>query len=79
VQRSTPSGYTGKDTDRVAYYFGNLDPRRVTWSVGRDLALKTEAGPVNALPKAYVEVDGKTLPEGPTGWVRKLTYTEAAK
>jgi hypothetical protein len=63
VNRSTPSGYSGKDDSKVAYYFGNLDERRVTWSVGRDLALspKPAAGPVNALPKAYVEVDGKPL------------------
>jgi len=80
VQRTTPSGYTGKDPAKVAYYFGNLDERRVTWSVGRDLALEPHpaARTVNALPKAYVEVDGKPLAEGAQGWVRKLTYTEGA-
>ena len=71
-----------KVTGKVDYYFGNLDERRVTWSSGRDLALSpAQAGaPVNALPKAYVEVDGKLLPEGkadsPSGWMRKLTYRE---
>ncbi len=36
---------------------------------------KQDGDPVNALPKAYIEVDGKALPET-TGWVRKLTYRE---
>ena len=78
VNRTTPSGYTAPDAAKVAYYFGNLDERRVTWTVGRDLDLSPYAanGPVNALPKAYVEVDGKPLAEGATGWTRKLTFTE---
>lgn len=79
VQRTTPAGYFGKDTKQVDYYFGNLDERRVTWSVGRDLQLKPaqEAGPVNAIAKAYVEIDGKVAKEGATNnWVRKLTYVE---
>ena len=56
-------------------FFGNLDERRVVWSHNRDLIMnpKQDGDPVNALPKAYVEVDGKVLPET-TGWVRKLTY-----
>jgi transglutaminase-like putative cysteine protease len=54
------------------YYFGNLEPRRVTWSYGRDLVLapKQDAGPVNAMHKVYVEVDGKPH----TAWDRKFTY-----
>ncbi len=79
VQRTTAAGYFGKDLKTVDYYFGSLDERRVTWSVGRDLVLspKQDAGPVNALPKAYVEIDGQVAKEGATGnWVRKLTYTE---
>ncbi len=79
VQRTTPAGYFGKDTKQVDYYFGNLEERRVTWSIGRDLALspKQDAGPVNAIPKAYVEVDGQVGKEGATGaWVRKLTFVE---
>jgi transglutaminase-like putative cysteine protease len=76
VKLTTPDGYSGPDPAKVNWYFGNLDARRVTWSVGRDLMLnpKQDGGPVNALPKAYVEVDGKVHPET-TGWVRKLTYT----
>ncbi|MBI3270585.1 MAG: transglutaminase domain-containing protein [Planctomycetes bacterium] len=78
VRRTTADGYAGPDPAKVAYYFGNLDERRVTWSSGRDLVLdpKPEASAaLNALPKAYVEVDGRPLPEK-TGWIRKLTYHE---
>lgn len=79
VQLTTAAGYFGKDVKLVEFYFGNLDERRVVWSVGRDLILspRQDAGPVNAIPKAYVEIDGQVAKEGATGnWVRKLTYTE---
>jgi hypothetical protein len=36
---------------------------------------RQDGEPVNALPKAHVEIDGRVHPEG-TGWVRKLTYRE---
>lgn len=77
VRRTTADGTYGADPARVNYYFGNLDERRVTWSIGRDLVLspRQDGDPVNALPKAYVEIDGKAQPEG-KGWVRKLTYRE---
>ncbi len=77
VRRTTGDGYRGKEPERVTYYFGNLDARRVTWSRGRDLTLRPpqDGGPVNAMAKAYVEVDGKPLPEK-EGWVRALTYRE---
>lgn len=77
VDRTTPDGYEGPDPQRVQYYFGNLEPRRVTFSRGRDLRLEPPqaAGPLNALAKAYVEVDGRPLEEG-SGWTRKLTYRE---
>ena len=54
------------------YYFGNLDERRVAWTIGRDLTLAPQqaGGPVNSLPKAYVEVNGKPY----TNWTRKFTY-----
>ncbi|MGH7473812.1 MAG: hypothetical protein ACREJW_07700, partial [Candidatus Methylomirabilales bacterium] len=73
----TADGTFGFDPARVNYYFGNLDERRVVWSRNRDLIMspKQDGEPVNALPKAYVEVDGKEHPEK-TGWVRKLTYRE---
>jgi transglutaminase-like putative cysteine protease len=77
VRRTTADGYKGPDASKVEYYFGNIEERRVVWSVGRDLTLspKQDGGPVNALAKAYVEVDGKIHPEK-DGWVRKLTYKE---
>ena len=58
--------------ERQEWYFGRLDDRRVSWSYGRDLTLapKQAAGPVNAMHKVYVEIDGKPH----TAWDRKFTY-----
>ncbi len=77
IRLTTADGYTAPDPAKVDYYFGNLDERRVTWSRGRDLTLApAQAGaPVNALAKAYVEVDGKPADEK-TVWNRKLTYSQ---
>jgi transglutaminase-like putative cysteine protease len=77
VRLTAADGTFGNDPAKVEYYFGNLDERRVVWSRNRDLLLspRQEGEPVNALPKAYVEIDGKAHPEG-AGWVRKLTYRE---
>jgi len=77
VRLTTGDGYTGPDKAKVDYYFGNIDERRVTWSRGRDLTLspRQDAGPVNALAKAYVEVDGKPATEKEV-WTRKLTFRE---
>jgi transglutaminase-like putative cysteine protease len=77
VRLTTADGYRGADKAKVDYYFGNLDERRVTWSRGRDLTLspKQTGGPVNALAKAYVEVDGKPAVEKEV-WTRKLTFRE---
>lgn len=77
MPRTTADGTFGVDPAKVEYYFGNLDERRMVWSIGRDLVLspRQDGEPVNALAKAYVEIDGKPHPEG-TGWVRKLTYRE---
>lgn len=79
VNLTAPAGYSGPDPERVDYYFGNLEPRRVTWTHGRDLILEPRqaSDPVNALPKAYVEIDGEPVEEG-EGWMRKLTYRELA-
>lgn len=57
------------------YYFGALEPRRVTWSYGRDLLLtpKQDGAPVNAMHKVYVEIDGKPH----AVWDRKFTYAAA--
>lgn len=77
MRLGTADGYVGPDPVRVDYYFGNIEERRVTWTVGRDLTLspKQAAGPVNSLPKAYVEFDGKVAADK-AGWVRKLTYKQ---
>lgn len=77
VRLSTPDGYRGPEPDKVAYYFGHLDTRRITWSVGNDLALEPPAvaGVVDRLPGAYVEIDGSRRAEG-NGWTRTVTYHE---
>lgn len=77
VRSMTADFYRGPDQAMIEYYFGNVDERRVTWSRGRDLELtpRQDAGSLNALVKAYVEVDGKVHPER-SGWVRKLTFKE---
>lgn len=77
VRLTTADGYSGPSADKVNYYFGNLDERRVVFSVGRDLTLspKQQAGPVNAMAKAYMEADGKPVAEN-VGWKRKLTFKE---
>ncbi len=75
VELTTSTGYHGVDKDKVEYYFGNLDERRVVWSIGRDLIMEPpqDDGPVNSLPKVYVEVDGKQSAD----WTRQLTYKES--
>jgi len=77
LRLTVADGVFGNDPAKVNYYFGSLDERRVVWSRNRDLVMtpRQDGEPVNALPKAYVEVDGKVHPEG-TGWTRKLTYRE---
>ena len=74
VELTTSTGYHGADKDKVEYYFGNLDERRVVWSMGRDLIMQPpqDDGPVNSLPKMYVEIDGKQSAD----WTRQFTYKE---
>ncbi len=74
VTLTTANGYAGADATLVDYYFGNLDARRVTWTLGRDLTMdpKQAGGPVNMNAKGYVEVDGKELAK----FDRKMTYRE---
>ena len=66
MRRTTADGMFGADPAKVDYYFGNMDERRMVWSIGRDLILspKQDGDPVNAMAKAYVEIDGKVHPEG---------------
>ena len=74
VELTTATGYHGYDPGKINYYFGNIDERRVVWSMGRDLMMQPaqEDGPVNSLPKAYVEVDGKASSD----YTRTFTYKE---
>jgi transglutaminase-like putative cysteine protease len=74
VELTTAMGYRGADLKMVDYYFGNLDERRVVWSVGRDLRMDPpqDSGPVNAMHKMHVEIDGKPV----TDWTRTFTYKE---
>ena len=74
VTLTTADGYRGPNQELVDYYFGNLDARRVTWTLGRDLTFepKQTAGPVNMNAKGYVEVDGKELAK----FDRKMTFRE---
>jgi transglutaminase-like putative cysteine protease len=74
VTLTTANGYSGVDAKLVDYYFGNLDARRVTWTLGRDLTFdpKQAGGPVNMNAKGYVEVDGKELAK----FDRKMTFRE---
>jgi transglutaminase-like putative cysteine protease len=77
VDLTVAAGYHGPDPVLVDYYFGNLEARRVSWHKGRDLRPEQapSAGPIAALPKAHVEIDGTPLAEG-KGWTRKLTFRE---
>ncbi len=74
VELTTAAGYHGYDPSKIDYYFGNLAERRVVWSMGRDLMMQPaqEDGPVNSLPKAYVEIDGKASSD----YTRTFTYKE---
>jgi transglutaminase-like putative cysteine protease len=74
VDLTTATGYHGLDRGKIDYYFGNLDDRRVVWSEERDLMLQPpqDNGPVNALTKMYVEIDGKPSAD----WTRQFTYKE---
>ncbi len=77
INLTVANGYAGPDPKMVDYYFGNIDERRVVWSHGRDLTLdpKQSGGPINAMAKAYVEIDGKPF----DGYKRKLTFKEIKK
>lgn len=51
-------------TQERQYYFGKLDPRRVAFTVGRDLQLQPppSSDPLNYMIYAYAEQDGKRVP-----------------
>lgn len=50
-----------KAPDRSDYFFGNLPPDRITFSIGRDVTLSppTTSPPINFFIYPHVEVDGK--------------------
>lgn len=51
----------GKDDAKAAWFFGHLDPDRVSLSVGRDLVLapRQQGAPLLFFAYPYLEVDGK--------------------
>lgn len=73
---TTADGYSAPDAAKVDFYFGGLENRRIVWSVGRDLKLPGQkaAATVDAMPKAYYEVDGKA---NPAKYKRLLTFENA--
>lgn len=77
VRLTTADGYAGPDPAKVDYYFGNLEERRVAWSIGRDLTLepRQSGGLVNMMAKAHCEIDGTVQPEGNV-WKRMLTFRQ---
>jgi hypothetical protein len=62
-----------KHPEKAEFFYGHLDPDRITFSRGRDIRLPGMAGPpLNYLPAgAYVEVDG--APHGSVN--RNLSYS----
>ena len=74
VTLTTANGYKGPDQNLVDYYFSSLDPRRVTWTMGRDLVFdpKQTASTVNMNAKGYVEIDGTEFAK----FDRKMTFKE---
>lgn len=53
----------GKDDAKAQWFFGNLDPDRLSLSVGRDVTLapKQQGSPLLFFVYPYVEVDGKVV------------------
>jgi hypothetical protein len=71
---TTANGYQGPDPAMVDYYFGHLEPRRVSWHYYRNLVMKDprQAGELLLWnPMAYAEADGKSFKV-----TRKLTYRQ---
>jgi len=71
---TTANGYDGPDPALVDYYFGHLEPRRVSWHYYRNLVMKDprQTGePLLWNPMAYAEADGKSVKV-----TRKLTFRQ---
>jgi len=62
-----------KHPEKSRYYFGALDPDRVTLTGGRDLELtpRPAAGPLNFFVLPHVEVDGRVWPHVATSFLRR--------
>ncbi|MEE9167801.1 MAG: transglutaminase domain-containing protein [Candidatus Neomarinimicrobiota bacterium] len=61
-----------KHPEREDYLFGNLDPNRVLFTMGRDIVLvpKAQGGPVNFFIYPVLEIDGARS----DAYTRKFTY-----
>ncbi|TPV97214.1 MAG: transglutaminase domain-containing protein [Myxococcales bacterium FL481] len=59
LENTAGSNWKGTNLDVVDYYFGNMDERRVVWSIGRDIELVPApvGAPVNVMVKGYYEID----------------------
>ena len=77
VMSSGASRYTGSNAEKVEFYCGNLDARRIHWSTGRDVTPTPapEHSPLDSLPQAHVEINGQVWAQE-EGWKRKLTFRE---
>lgn len=66
--------------DLKEYYWGNMDPVRVGFSVGRDLTLNPaqEGAPLNTFGYPYAEVDGNALDfYAPDSFIYQFSYKNA--
>lgn len=59
LEKTAGSNFKGQNLKIVDYYYGNMDERRVVWSIGRDIQLNPApvGGPVNVMVKGYYEID----------------------
>jgi transglutaminase-like putative cysteine protease len=48
-----------KNPDKKEFFFGNLDPHRVAFTLGRDIRLDAKLKPLNYLIYPYVLIDGR--------------------
>jgi len=48
-----------KHPEKKEFFFGNLDPNRVAFTLGRDIRLDTKLEPLNYLIYPYVLIDGR--------------------
>jgi transglutaminase-like putative cysteine protease len=52
-----------KHPEKKDFFFGNLDPNRVAFTIGRDIRLEAELQPLNYLIFPQVRIDGRQLSE----------------